>query len=187
MDKGWIKLNRQIQEHWIWSNHEYAFAWIDLLLLVNHENRKIMVNGVPTVIKRGQTLTSIKKLAARWGWSRNTVYRFLNALERDKMVTRNGTPNGTTLTIENYGKFQDKGNTNGTPNRTSNETTSGTTDGTQTRKNKNEKEIKESAPLVSDETAALEDEEPPVPGAVRMPNGGWNYRPDLDWDDEDEE
>lgn len=187
MDKGWIKLNRQIQDHWIWSNHEYAFAWIDLLLLVNHENRKIMVNGIPTVIKRGQTLTSIKKLAARWGWSRNTVYRFLNALERDKMITRVGTSNGTTLTIENYGKFQDKGNTNGTPNRTSSGTTSGTLDGTQTRKNKNEKEIKESAPLVSDETATLEDEEPPVPGAVRMPNGGWNYRPDLDWDDEDEE
>ena len=178
MDKGWIKLNRQIQDHWIWSNHEYAFAWIDLLLLVNHESRKIMVNGIPTVIKRGQTLTSIKKLAARWGWGRNTVYRFLNALERDKMVTRVGTSNGTTLTIENYGKFQDKGNTNGTPNRTSNETTGGTSDGTQTRKNKNEKEIKENAPLVSDETAALEEESEFIDGFIPMTEEEWNALPE---------
>lgn len=186
MDKGWIKLNRQVQDHWIWSNHEYAYAWIDLLLLVNHENKKIMINGIPTIIKRGQTLTSIKKLAARWGWSRNTVYRYLKALERDKMITRVGTSNGTTLTIENYGKFQDKGNTNGTPNGTPNGTSSGTPGGTQTRKKKNEKEIKESSSPTSNEVvAAEEDEEPPVPGAVRLPGGGWNYRPDIDWDEED--
>lgn len=159
MDKGWIKLNRQIQEHWIWSDHEFAFAWIDLLLLVNHENKKILVEGHPTTIKRGQTLTSIKKLAARWGWSRNRVYRFLSALERDRMITRVGTSNGTTLTVENYGKFQDRGNTNGTPNGTSSGTSDGTPRGTQTRKNKNEKEIKESAPPISDEMAAPEEEE----------------------------
>ena len=179
MDKGWIKLNRQIQDHWIWSNHEYAFAWIDLLLLVNHENRKIMVNGVPTVIKRGQTLTSIKKLASRWGWSRNTVYRFISALERDKMVTRVGTSNGTTLTIENYGKFQGKGNSDGTPNRTSDGTTGGTPDGTQTRKKKNEKEIKESGPTASGEALAAEEESEFIDGFVPMTEEEWNALPEV--------
>ena len=51
---------------------------------------------------------------------------------------------------------------------------------------KNEKEIKESAPLDSEESAALEEDEddvPPVPGAVKMANGGWNYTPDIDWDE----
>lgn len=146
-DKGWIKLNRKIQDHWIWSDHEYTFAWIDLLLLVNHDNRKILVDGKPTVIKRGQVLTSIQKLADRWGWSRNRVYRFLGTLEQDNMVTRVGTPNGTTLTIENYGKYQGKGNTDGTTNDTTNGTTDGTSDGTthgtQTRIIKNEKNEKE--------------------------------------------
>lgn len=146
-DKGWIKLNRQIVDHWLWEDHEFAFAWIDLLLMVNHENKKILVDGKPTVIKRGQTLTSIKKLAERWKWSRNRVYRFLGALERDNMVTRNGTPSGTTLTIENYGKYQSRWNTNETTDETTNETSdgtpNGTTDGTQTRTLKNDKEYKE--------------------------------------------
>ena len=87
------------------------------------------------------------------------MYRFLSALERDRMITRVGTSNGTTLTVENYGKFQDRGNTNGTPNGTSSGTSDGTPRGTQTRKNKNEKEIKESAPPISDEMAAPEEEE----------------------------
>lgn len=164
-DKGWIKLNRQIVDHWVWQDHEFAFAWIDLLLMVNHENKKILVDGKPTVIKRGQTLTSIKKLANRWRWSRNRVYRFLGALERDNMITRNGTPNGTTLTIENYGKYQSRWNTNGTPNETPDGTSDGTSDGTpggtQTRTIKNDKECKEepSADFSSDEEEEDEGED----------------------------
>ena len=163
MDKGWIKLNRKIQDHWIWSDHELAFAWIDLLLMVNHEERKVLVDGVPKKIKRGQTLTSIKKLAARWGWSRNKVYRFLRSLEQDNMVTRDGTPNGTTLSIVNWGKFQGKWNTNGTTNETtdgtSDGTTDGTPDGTQTRKNKNVKNDKEkAAPLPSEDQIEQQDD-----------------------------
>jgi hypothetical protein len=53
---------------------------------------------------------------------------------------------------------------------------------------KKEKEYKEAEPPTLDELApAEEDEEPPVPGAVRMANGGWNYTPGIDWDAEDEE
>ena len=190
MDKGWIKLNRKIQDHWIWSDHEYAFAWMDLLLMANHDDKKILVDKKPVIIKRGQTLTSIKKLSARWGWGRNRVYRFLGALERDNMIIRDGTPNGTTLTIVNYGKYQSKGNTNGTshgtPDGTTDGTSHGTPGGTQTRKNKNEERKKESAAPISDEPAALEEDEddvPPVPGAVKMANGGWNYTPDINWDE----
>ena len=190
MDKGWIKLNRKIQDHWIWSDHEYAYAWLDLLLIANHDDKKILVDKKPVIIKRGQTLTSIKKLSVRWGWGRNRVYRFLGALERDNMITRDGTPNGTTLTLVNYGKYQSKGNTNGTshgtPDGTTDGTSHGTPGGTQTRKNKNEERIKESATPISDEPAALEEDDddvPPVPGAVKMANGGWNYTPDIDWDE----
>lgn len=160
-DKGWIKLNRKIQDHWIWSDHEFAFAWIDLLLMVNHEDKKILVNKKPVVIKRGQTLTSVMKLAKRWGWGRDRVYRFLNALECDNMLTRNGTPNGTTLTIVNYRKFQNQRNTDETTNKTTDETTDNTTDKTtgktQTRINKNVKNEKEKEPPA--QTSDSEEEE----------------------------
>ena len=146
-NKGWIKLDRQITEHWLWQNHEYAFAWIDLLLLVNHENRKILVNNEIVTIKRGQTLTSIYKLAARWNWTRKKTYGFIKALEQDGMVRKNSTSRYTILSIVNYGKFQDSGSTKGTTKGPSTDTTEDTTKGLlQTLKQeyiKNDKEIEE--------------------------------------------
>lgn len=183
MDKGWIKLSRQIQEHWIWSDPEKLKAWLDLLMLANHEAKKVEMRDGLVSIRRGQLVTSIDKLAKRWGWSKNRVYRFLSLLESDNMVQRNANRYRTTLTIVNYSKFQDRQNTDGTTNGTTNGSTDGSPSGSRTRKNKNEKEIKESAPATSDEVLGAEDEEePPVPGAVKMANGGWNYTPDIDWD-----
>ena len=108
-DKGWIKLNRQITEHWIFEDAERFRAWVDLLLMVNHEGKKILVDNVPTTIKRGQVLTSIYKLSKRWGWSRKRVNNFLLALERDGMIDKRVSSRYTTLTIVNYGKYQDVG------------------------------------------------------------------------------
>lgn len=187
MDKGWIKLNRQIQDHWIWKNHEFAYAWIDLLLMVNRTEKKILVDNKLITIKRGQTLTSIKKLADRWGWSRKKVYSFLGALEKDRMMVKKSTSRYTTLTIVNYGKFQDHGNSKGNTQGTSVGTTEEQQRVHKQEYIKKEKEYKEAEPPTLDELApAEEDEEPPVPGAVRMANGGWNYTPGIDWDAEDE-
>lgn len=144
MDKGsgWIKIYRQIRENWIWEDPEKLKAWIDLLLMVNHEDKKILVNGQLTTIKRGSTLTSINKLAERWSWSRHRVYRFLELLKEDKMCEVNGTSYGTTLSIVNYSNFQGSCNTDGTTNGTTVGTSDGTPVGTQTRRNKNYKETK---------------------------------------------
>jgi len=187
MDKGWIKLSRQIQEHWIWSDPEKLKAWIDIILMANHEAKKVEMRDGLITIKRGQFVTSIDKLAKRWGWSKNRVYRFLSLLETDHMVQRKANAYRTTITIVNYGKFQDRQNGNGTTDGSSDETPNGSSDGSRTRMNKNEEEIKESAPTTSGEVSgAEENEEPPVPGAVRMPNGGWNYTPDINWDEVEE-
>ncbi len=134
-NKGWIKLHRQIQDCWIWRGEPFSKgqAWVDILLLANHEDRKIAIDGKPVVIKTGSFHTSTYKLADRWGWDKRKVSRFLNCLERDGMLTQKRSFNGTTITIENYGKFQDIGTTDGTTDGTANSTTDGTTDGTQTR------------------------------------------------------
>ena len=188
MDKGWIKLNRQIQDHWIWKNHEYAFAWIDLLLMVNRADKKILVDNQVITIKRGQTLTSIKKLSERWGWSRKKTYNFILALEKDRMVVKKSTPRYTTLTIVNYGKYQDRGNTKGNTKDTTVDTTEEQLRVHKQEYIRSEEELKEGSPPSSIEPAAAEDdEEPPVPGAVRLPGGGWNYRPEINWDDDEEE
>ena len=137
---GWIKLHRKLTESWIWEDPEKLRAWIDILLMVNHEDKEIEFNGRMVMVERGTRLTSIEKLAARWGWNRKRVMRFLGLLEQTDMVTTKRTPNGTTIKVRNYGKYQGFESARGTTNGTTKRTTDGTGDGTQTRMIKNDKE-----------------------------------------------
>lgn len=110
MQKGWISIHRQIQDCWIWTDDDKfdkAHAWIDLLLLANHRDKKTAVDGKPVVITRGQFLTSILKLSNRWNWDRKTTTKFLNILENDGMIIQNKTHRWTTITIVNYEAYQD--------------------------------------------------------------------------------
>ncbi len=107
--KGWILLYRSIRESWVWKSKPFdpARAWIDLILDANHDEGKFYKDGNLITVQRGQTWTSYRVLSERWGWSKDKVARFLDALERDSMIRTNATPFGTLLTIVNYSKFQD--------------------------------------------------------------------------------
>ena len=141
-ENGWIKLHRKIRDNWIWEDPEKLRAWLDILMMVNHEDKSIPVNGKMLTIKSGQKLTSIVQLSERWGWSRNRVYRFLELLKQDNMCTvdgtANGTGNGTLITVTQWALYQ----LGGTPNGTGVGTPNGTAVGTQTIINKNYKEYK---------------------------------------------
>lgn len=130
---GWIKLHRKIIDNWIWEDPEKLKAWIDILLMVNHEDRQVPFNGHIITIKRGQKLTSIAKLSDRWGWNRKRVARFLDLLEEAGMCLTNRTTNGTTIFVQNYGLYQDFPTTEGTTNGTTNGTATGSAVGSQTR------------------------------------------------------
>ena len=48
MAKGWISIHRKIQDSEIWNSSEpfdKRSAWIDLLLLANHEDNTIMIKN----------------------------------------------------------------------------------------------------------------------------------------------
>ena len=115
---GYIKLHRQIQDCWIWDSGKFdkRSAWIDLLMLANHRDKKFMFNGKPVVITRGQFMTSIRKLAVRWEWSTSTVFDFLKILEDDNMIKKESDSHRTLLTIINYEVYQGVPNTNQTLN-----------------------------------------------------------------------
>lgn len=114
-DKGYIYLERKIREHWLWDDKPFSMgqAWIDLILSANHEDRDIFMNGKKVTVKRGQLVTSITKLAEKWGWDRKKVRRFLNALKMDNSLSVNGTTHGTTITLIKYSVFQNKRTTKG--------------------------------------------------------------------------
>ncbi len=109
--KGWITVHREITENWIWTDKEpfdKRSAWIDLLMMVNHEDKKIFFDGNLIEVKRGQRITSIRKLCDRWKWSNTKVKNFLENLEKDEMISLKIAPHkATLLTIVNYAKYQD--------------------------------------------------------------------------------
>ncbi len=107
--EGWINIHRQIKENWIWKSEEpfdKRSAWIDLLLTVNHKNKKIPFENGFIEIERGQTLTSIKQLSEKWKWSRHKVSDFLDQLERDTMIVQVRDTRKTLVSIVNYDKYQ---------------------------------------------------------------------------------
>lgn len=113
MTEGWIKLHRAIQEHWLWDDEPFTRgqAFIDLLLMVNHKDKKIMFNGELIEVKKGSKITSLRQLSDRWKWSTNKVKKYLEQLQKDGMINYKSDNKKTLLTIENYGVYQGQGNT----------------------------------------------------------------------------
>ena len=108
--QGWISLDRQVTENWIWNDKPYAKgqAWIDILLRVNHKAKKVPIGNQLIDIGEGQTIWSIDDMSRRWGWSRKKVSNFLNILETESMLSQKRTSKYTFLTVTNWDLYQNK-------------------------------------------------------------------------------
>lgn len=120
-NKGFVYIWRDFQSHPFWNEKPFtrAQAWIDLILLANHEDVKTFKDGCIQLFKRGTINRSLYSLAERWGWDRKKVRSFLKLLETEKMATTVRTTRGTTITLVNYDVYQN--------NRTTPSPTDGTT------------------------------------------------------------
>lgn len=114
MQQGWVCLHRSFMEHWLYESKPFceAMAWVDLVLLANHESKKFVIEGEVISIERGQTFTSYRSLTSRWGWGAPKVKRYLELLKRDGMLEIKSFKNGTLLTLVNYEIYQDTRNAN---------------------------------------------------------------------------
>ncbi len=104
--EGWIKLHRQITDHWIWKDPVKFQWWMDMLLIANHADNKICIGMQLIECKRGQTVMSLSNWAKRWKVSRDTVRNFLVLLEKDTMILHENLVNSTRITICNYDTYQ---------------------------------------------------------------------------------
>ena len=106
---GWIKLHRKIREGPLWEEKPFdkARAWIDIILSANHEPNNFLLGNEMVSIDRGSFITSEKKLAERWGWSRTKVRAFLLLLEKDSMIVKKTDHRKTALEVLNYCIYQD--------------------------------------------------------------------------------
>jgi hypothetical protein len=106
---GWIRLDRKITENWLWEDTPFSKgqAWVDLILMANHKDNKFPLGEDVISVDRGSFITSELKLMQRWGWSKTKVRTFLSQLQNDQMLIKKSDNKKTTLTIVNYGIYQD--------------------------------------------------------------------------------
>lgn len=109
MSKGWISIHRKLQRHWLWSDKPFSKgqAWIDLLMSANHEDSRFLLGSQLVDAKKGDVVTSEVKLMDKWGWSKSKVRTFLSLLEKDSMIVKKTDSKKTTLSLTNYGVWQD--------------------------------------------------------------------------------
>ncbi len=113
--QGYIKLYRQMQDHKFWrANRVFskAEAWIDLIFMANHKDNKFLLGNQWVAVERGSFITSEVKLMERWKWGKSKTRAFLKLCEDDQMIVKKSDHQKTTITIVNYGIYQDKQTTN---------------------------------------------------------------------------
>lgn len=107
---GWIKIHREIKNHWIWNNPEYLKWWMDIILEANYTPSKVVIKGTIYECGRGEKLYSLDTWASRWNTNKSKVRRFLNLLQNDSMIELKNETQTTRITICNYDDYQDKDN-----------------------------------------------------------------------------
>ena len=104
---GWIKISREIEDHWLWKDAERLRWWIDMLFLASWEDKKVIEDTHLITIHKGQFIASVAFLCKRWGKSNKTIIKYLKLLEEDEMICREVLHRQTPIiTICNYDKYQ---------------------------------------------------------------------------------
>lgn len=106
---GYIAVHRKIFENPIikprrpYSKFE---AWHWLMMRANYSEHRVPLGTEVIHAKRGEVITSQKKLGAKFGWGNTKVRNFLKLLENDTMIVLKTTPNLTRITLCNYESYQ---------------------------------------------------------------------------------
>lgn len=105
---GWIRLHRNIQDHWIFQDPVKFHRWVTLLILARHDKEpyKINIGNKLYVCNRGQHITSLQKLSDMWKCTRSSAKHFLELLQKDDMITLELHTVCTQITICNYDTYQ---------------------------------------------------------------------------------
>ena len=107
MRGGWVALHRQFTQ-WEWfEKPEMVQLFIYLLISATHE--EMQWRGV--TIKRGQIVTSLDKIKAATGLSTSKIRTCLERLKLTNEITSETTNQYRVITICNYDKYQNVGET----------------------------------------------------------------------------
>lgn len=139
---GWIKINRSINNHWIFKDPIKFKWWIDILLMANYESKRVSIGYKVFECNRGECLMSLKSWGERWGVSKTVVNNYFSMLESDNMIKTVNETVTTRLLVCNYDSYQQIENGNKTETKRKQNATE-----TQQSTTKESKEYKESKEL----------------------------------------
>jgi hypothetical protein len=139
--KGWIKIDRNIQKHWIFEDPKKLQIWIGLLLMVNHEDNKVNIGLKVFDCKRGQSVRSLLSWANTFKVSKDYIRNVFNLLEKEGMILHENLTVSTRITICNYDSYQDTLNAN--PTTSKRKPNANQTQGHPNKNDKNDKNEKE--------------------------------------------
>lgn len=109
-DKGWICLYRDLLDKVIWKNStpEQKTILITLLLMANHEKNQWEWKGEKYIVKEGEFITSLEKIALMCGKgiTKQNVRTSLKRFEKLQFLTNESTKKNRLIKIENWGFYQ---------------------------------------------------------------------------------
>lgn len=106
---GYIKLFRKAQDNFLYREnrpHTRREAWEDILLMVNHAEKEVLIGNEKFLVKRGQSLRSLDSWAKHFNWSKSKVKRFFDLLKTCSMIVTEDVRKSTRLTVCNYDVYQ---------------------------------------------------------------------------------
>ena len=147
---GYIKIWRKIKSHPYWKEPRKFSkfeAWMDLVMTAAGLDFEVPYRDQVIKLKRGQMIIAERKLAERWGWSRERVHRFLaNCVHNEEIQYHRQDHRFSIISIVKYSTYNPPAAPRGPAGKTTDKTTGKTTDKTtgKTNINKEERSIKRS-------------------------------------------
>ena len=80
MSSGWITLQRDLKDHWIFQDSDALKFWVYLLLTANHTPKKTMFNGKLIEVQRGSLIGGRMSLSDKTGRKPFIVWGMLLAI-----------------------------------------------------------------------------------------------------------
>ena len=106
---GWIRLDRAIQDNFLWQEPEALKLWLYLLMAASLTDKATVFNGKMLNIKRGDLVFGLHAASSRLDISVRRLRKYLDWFESDHMIDKQITNKFSIISITNYSQYQDTG------------------------------------------------------------------------------
>lgn len=105
---GFYLMHRDAMNHPLFAGEAFTRfqAWEWMIREACWKDSSTRVKGKSITLKRGQFTHSIRFMADAWGWTKDRVARFVNALETETMVMTEAETGQLVITICKYDEYQ---------------------------------------------------------------------------------